>query len=89
MVIAWILIGSPGVYAQEIVTLSTRSGVTQDPQAGASLFPGATELIRLRQEKYQIQFHPNNFFVRSRGDFVKRPRSPLSSAALSVKAILA
>jgi len=62
MVIAWILIGSPGVYAQEIVTLSTRPGVTQDPQAGASLFPGATELIRLRQEKDQTSSIPIIFW---------------------------
>ena len=67
--------------AQEIVTLSTRTGVTQpffiaslpqNPQAVAVLFPGSGGLIRLRQEKDQIKFGQNNFLVRSRGDFVKR-----------------
>jgi hypothetical protein len=69
------------VKAQEIITLSTRAGVTQsffiagppqNPQAIALLFPGARGLIRLRQEKDQIKFGPNNFLVRSRGEFVKR-----------------
>jgi hypothetical protein len=67
--------------AREIVTVSTRPGVTQsffianlpqNPQAIALLFPGASGLIRLRQEKDQIKFGPNNFLVRSRGEFVKR-----------------
>ena len=66
---------------QEIVTLSTRTGVTQsffiaslpqNPQAVAVLFPGSGGLIRLRQEKDQIKFGQNNFLVRSRGEFVKR-----------------
>jgi Serine aminopeptidase, S33 len=81
LAIAWVLIASPGVYAQEIVTLSTRPGVTQsfliasppqNPQAIAILFPGSGGLIRLRQEESQIKFGQNNFLVRSRGDFVKR-----------------
>ena len=66
---------------QEIVTLSTRTGVTQsffiaslpqNPPAVAVLFPGSGGLIRLRQEKDQIKFGQNNFLVRSRGEFVKR-----------------
>jgi len=66
--------------AQEIVTLPTRSGVTQsfliasppqNPQAVAFLFPGSGGLIRLREEKGQIKFGQNNFLVRSRGEFVK------------------
>jgi Serine aminopeptidase, S33 len=66
--------------AQEIVTLSTRPNVTQsyfvanlpqNPQAIAVLFPGGSGLIRLREEKGQIRFSPNNFVVRSRGEFVK------------------
>jgi len=81
MVIAWILIGSPGAYAQEIVTLSTRPGVTQSffitnlgdqPKAVAILFPGSGGLIRLRQENGQIKFGQNNFLVRTRGEFVRR-----------------
>jgi len=68
-------------YAQEIVTLSTRPGVTQsyflarapqDPQAVAVLFPGSGGLIQLRMEGGQIKFSPNNFLVRSRDEFTKR-----------------
>src|SRR5262245_7869888 len=81
MVIAWILIGSPGATAQESVTLSTRPGVTQSffitnlgdqPKAVAILFPGSGGLIRLRQENGQIKFGQNNFLVRTRGEFVRR-----------------
>lgn len=75
-----LLLASGDLMAQEIVTLSTRPGVTQsffiaglpqNPQAIAMLFPGASGLIRLRQEKDQIKFGPNNFLVRSRDEFVK------------------
>ncbi|MGH7830540.1 MAG: alpha/beta hydrolase [Candidatus Binatia bacterium] len=68
-------------HAQEVVTLSTRPGVTQsyflarvpqNPQAIALLFPGAGGFIQLRMEKGQIKFSPNNFLVRSRAEFVKR-----------------
>src|SRR5262245_16435931 len=67
--------------AQEIVTLSTRPGVTQSffitnlgdqRKAVAVLFPGSGGLIRLRQEQGQIKFGQNNFLVRTRGEFVKR-----------------
>ena len=76
-----LLFGSAAAMAQEIVTLSTRPGVTQsffianlgeNPQAIAILFPGSGGLIRLRQENDQIKFGQNNFLVRSRGEFVKR-----------------
>lgn len=68
-------------HAQEIVTLSPRPGVTQsyflarapeNPQAVAVLFPGSGGLIRLRMEAGHIKFSPNNFLVRSRGEFVNR-----------------
>jgi len=68
-------------HAQEIVTLSTRSGVTQSyflagapkkPQAIAVLFPGSGGLIRLRTENEQIKFGMGNFLVRSRSEFTKR-----------------
>jgi pimeloyl-ACP methyl ester carboxylesterase len=76
-----LLFGGPAAMAQEIVTLSTRPGVMQsffianlpqNPQAIALLFPGASGVIRLREDKGQIKFGPNNFLVRSRGEFVKR-----------------
>jgi hypothetical protein len=76
-----LVVGVGAAMAQEIVMLSTRPGVTQsffiasvpqNPQAIAILFPGASGVIRLRQEKDQIKFGPNNFLVRSRGEFVKR-----------------
>lgn len=66
--------------AQEIITLPTREGVTQsvfvarapeNPLAVALLFPGGGGNIRIRTEDGQIRFGPNNFVVRSRGEFVK------------------
>ena len=66
---------------QEIVTLSTRPGVTQsyfltsipkDLQAVAVLFPGSGGLINLRSENGQPKFGQGNFLVRSRAEFVKR-----------------
>jgi hypothetical protein len=68
-------------WAQEIVSLSTRPGVTQsyflmrvpeNPQAVVLIFPGSGGLIRLRRESGQIKFSPNNFLVRTRGEYVKR-----------------
>ncbi len=68
------------VSAQEIITLPTRDGVTQSvfvarapekPLAVALLFPGGGGNIRIRTEGGQIRFGPNNFVVRSRGEFVK------------------
>jgi len=67
--------------AQEIVTLPTRPGTTQsfliaalpqNSQAIALLFPGGSGLIRLRLDKDQIKFGPNNFLVRSRAEYIKR-----------------
>jgi hypothetical protein len=70
-----------GAWAQEIVNLSTRAGVTQsyflaraptNPRAIAVLFPGSGGLIKLRQEAGRIRFSPNNFLVRARTEFIKR-----------------
>ena len=81
LMFVWLLSLVIAAHAQEIVTLPTRSGVTQsfliaglpqNSQAVAVLFPGSGGLIRLRQEKGEIKFGPNNFLVRSRGEFVKR-----------------
>jgi predicted alpha/beta hydrolase family esterase len=66
---------------QEIVTLSTRPGVTQsyfltsipkDLRAVAVLFPGSGGLIQLRNEDGKIRFSTDNFLVRSRSEFIKR-----------------
>src|SRR5262245_19542644 len=66
---------------QEIVTLSTRPGVTQSyfltsaPKslhAVAVLFPGSGGLINLRSENGQPKFGQGNFLVRSRPEFIKR-----------------
>src|SRR5438552_502599 len=71
----------PVALAQEIVTLSTRPGVTQtyflasvpkDPQAIAVLFPGSGGFIRIRREDEKIRFESGNFLVRSRSEFIKR-----------------
>jgi hypothetical protein len=68
-------------YAQEIITLPTRPGVTQSyflagvpktRQAIVVLFPGSGGLIRLRKENDQIKFGAENFLVRSRSEFTKR-----------------
>jgi hypothetical protein len=76
----WLLVSVAGASAQEIVTLPTRPGITQsyfiagvpqNPQALVVLFPGSGGLIRLRQERGQIKFGPNNFLVRSRDEFVR------------------
>jgi hypothetical protein len=82
LALLWVFLGFVATApAQEIVTLPSRSGVTQsffiaslpqNPQAAAVLFPGSGGLIRLRQEKGQIKFGQNNFLVRSRAEFVKR-----------------
>lgn len=68
-------------YAQEIVSLPTRPGVTQSyflagvpntPQAVAVLFPGSGGFIRIRLEEETIKFESDNFLVRSRIEFTKR-----------------
>jgi pimeloyl-ACP methyl ester carboxylesterase len=77
---ASIIVSEVAASAQEIVTLPTRTGVTQsyflaslpnNPQAVVVLFPGSGGLIRLRQEQGQIKFSAGNFLVRSRSEFVK------------------
>jgi predicted alpha/beta hydrolase family esterase len=71
----------PSVLAQEIVTLTTRPGVTQAyflasvpkrAQAIALLFPGAGGFLHLRKEGDQIKFGNDNFLVRSRREFLSR-----------------
>ena len=66
---------------QEIVTLSTRPGVTEsffltsapkNLQVVAILFPGSGGLIQLRSENGQPRFDQGNFLVRSRAEFIKR-----------------
>jgi hypothetical protein len=73
-------------YAQEIVTVATRPGVTQSvfiarnpeqPLAIALLFPGGDGNIRLRNEDGQIRFGPGNFLVRSRLEFINRGVIPV------------
>src|SRR5437773_11581177 len=81
VLVRW-LCGFSGVaLAQQIVTLSTRPGVTQsyfltsvpkNLQAVAVLFPGSGGLIQLRTENGQPKFGQGNFLVRSRAEFVKR-----------------
>jgi len=66
---------------EEIVSLPTRDGVTQAyllvvPESGiargvAILFPGGAGAIRLRVEQGRTKFGPNNFLVRSRGEFTR------------------
>ena len=72
---------SSAVAQQEIVTLPTRTGVTQsyfltsipkNLQAVALLFPGSGGLIQLRAENGKPRFNQSNFLVRSRAEFIKR-----------------
>lgn len=83
LALVWGLSGFPdsALAQQEIVTLSTRPGVTQsyfltskpkDLQAVAVLFPGSGGLIQLRAEGGQPKFNQGNFLVRSRAEFIKR-----------------
>ena len=76
-----LLIFGAAVHAQQIVTLSTRPGVTQsyfvtstpkNLQAIAVLFAGSGGLIQLRTENGQTKFSQGNFLVRSRAEFVNR-----------------
>ena len=71
---------SPSDAQQEIVTLSTRPGVTQsyfltsfprNLQGVALLFPGSGGLIQLRSENGKPRFNQGNFLVRSRSEFIK------------------
>jgi hypothetical protein len=73
--------GATSAYAQEIVALQTRPGVTQSyffarvpekPRAIAVLFPGGNGLFHLRTENGQIKFDGGNFLVRTRAEFVNR-----------------
>ena len=79
--VAFLIASVAPAHAQEIVSLSTRPGVTQSyflarvpakPEAIAVLFPGGGGDIRLRSEGGDIKFSPGNFLVRVRGEFVKR-----------------
>ncbi len=81
MAVVWFFGFVAAAPAQEIVTLPSRPNVpqsyflaslTKDPRAVAVLFPGSGGLIRLREEKGQIRFGPDNFLVRSRGEFIQR-----------------
>ena len=77
----WLFAAPPSVPAEEIVTLTTRPGVTQSyflanvpdsPRAIALLFPGSGGFIGLRREAGLIKHDSENFLVRSRDEFVKR-----------------
>ena len=81
LAILWLVSFAGTARAQEIVTLSTRPGVTQsylldqvpaNPLEIGVLFPGSGGLIQLRQEKGRIEFSPDNFLVRARSEFTRR-----------------
>lgn len=79
--------------AQEIVTLPTRSGVTQSffvagmgdrkPRAVALLYTGGGGLIRLRMEGGSPKFAPGNFLTRARADFIRNGIQPVLMEAPS------
>lgn len=74
-------------HSQEIVTLSTRNGVTQSffipdagpvkPEAVALLFIGGGGGINLRIEQGQVRFGAGNFLPRSRGEFLRNAVLPV------------
>lgn len=73
--------------AQEIVTIATRTGVTQSffvagmgevrPEAVALLYSGGHGEIRLRMEDGQPKFNPGNFLIRSRREFIRNGILPV------------
>jgi len=76
-----------GAFAQELVTLPTRPGVTQSffiasmsggkPEAAALLLIGGGGNIRLRVEDGQIKFGDRNFLPRSRREFIRNGVVPV------------
>jgi hypothetical protein len=71
---------APALAQQEIVTLPTRTGVTQsyfltsfpkNLRGVALLFPGSGGSIQLRSENGKPRFNQGNFLVRSRSEFIK------------------
>lgn len=81
LLVSWLCASASAALAQqEIVTLSTRAGVTQsyfltsippELRAVAILLPGSGGLINLRSENGQPKFGQGNFLVRSRAQFIK------------------
>ena len=75
------------VTAQEMVTLTTRPGVTQSffvanmggrkPEAAALLFVGSEGIINLKVEGGKINFQPGNFLPRSRREFIRNGVVPV------------
>lgn len=76
-----------GAFAQELVTLPTRPGVTQPffiagmdgrkPEAAALLLIGGGGNISLRLEHGQIKFGDRNFLPRSRREFIRNGVLPV------------
>jgi hypothetical protein len=84
----WIGLGlACGAFAQDLVTLQTRPGVTQSffiadmggRKAGAAalLLIGGGGNIRLRMEQGQVRFGQNNFLPRSRREFIRNGILPV------------
>jgi hypothetical protein len=81
LIILLVVLHSASALADELVTLPTREGITQSyllatpasaaPLAAAILFPGGGGNINLRAEGGQLKFGPNNFLVRTRGEFAR------------------
>jgi len=78
---------TPSAWAQEIVTLRTRDGVTQaffiadmggrKPDAVALLFIGGGGGIGLRMEEGRPRFSAGNFLPRARGEFIRNGILPV------------
>jgi hypothetical protein len=87
LIVLLLAVVAPSATAQEIVTLSTRPGVTQSffianrgerkPAAAALLLIGGGGNIRLRHEEGQIKFGERNFLPRSRREFIRNGVLPV------------
>jgi pimeloyl-ACP methyl ester carboxylesterase len=76
-----------GAFAQELVTIQTRPGVTQSffianmggrkPEAAALLLSGGGGNIRLRHEDGPIKFGERNFLPRSRRELIRNGVLPV------------
>lgn len=94
LLLAWGVALAPLAWAQEIVRLETRPGVTQSffvpamdkPRAVALLYAGGNGSIRLRAEEDGAKFATGNFLPRSRSAFTRNGVLPVLVDAPSDRA---
>jgi hypothetical protein len=87
LALAALLAAPAAAFAQEMVTVPTRTGVTQSffipatggrkPEAVALLYIGGYGNINLRQEGGQVKFAQGNFLPRARREFIRNGVLPV------------